>query len=141
MESDKEIGEIAAKMKTMTESLNEKLFQNPIKDVQRAILKEALELKQIIYKNINELSKQESIPQVVSACNSEEYNTVKTALEHKQYQVERLKEAFNEYEKKTEDELGSLKVENEKLKYRIKILLRELEATNNKTTNIVYSIE
>lgn len=132
MEGDKEIEEMAEKMKIMTESLNEKLFQNPIKEVQQTMLKEALELKQIILKNINELSKEEPISKIVSSCNTEEYNTVKTSLDHKIYQVERLKDAFNQYEQKTENELSELRVENEKLKYRINILLRELEAKDNK---------
>ena len=51
--------------------------------------------------------------------NNEEINDLKTALEHKTYQVEILKKEFTKYEEKAEEQIDNLKTENAKLKYRI----------------------
>jgi hypothetical protein len=52
---------------------------------------------------------------------------LKTALEHKNYQVEILKKEFMKYENKAEEQISELKTENAKLKYRINILLKTIE--------------
>ena len=54
------------------------------------------------------------------------------ALEHKTYQVEILKKSFTEYEDKVEDQINNLKNENDKLKYRIHILLKTIDELENK---------
>ena len=57
---------------------------------------------------------------------------IKTALEHKTYQVEILKKEFTKYEEKAEEQIENLKTENSKLKYRINILLKTIEELENK---------
>ena len=57
---------------------------------------------------------------------------MKTALEHKSYQVEILKKEFTKYEDKAEEQINNLKTENAKLKYRINILLKTIEDLEKK---------
>ena len=63
---------------------------------------------------------------------SEEINDLKTALEHKTYQVEILKKEFTKYEEKAEEQIDNLKIENAKLKYRIQILLKTIDELEKK---------
>ena len=63
---------------------------------------------------------------------SEEINDLKTALEHKNYQVEILKKEFTKYEEKAETQIDNLKSENAKLKYRIQILLKTIDELEKK---------
>ena len=63
---------------------------------------------------------------------NEEMNDLKTSLEHKKYQVEILKREFNNYEQKSEEIIGNLKTENDKLKYRIKMLLNTISELENR---------
>ena len=59
-------------------------------------------------------------------------NDLKTTLEHKKYQVEILKREFNNYEQKSEEIIGNLKTENDKLNYRIKMLLNTISELENR---------
>ncbi len=134
MES-KEIEDMTLKMNKMDEILNKNIFHNPIKNSNEKIRKELLELKETLRKNINELSKQISygnITNLSSTNNNEEIRELKTALEHKTYQVEILKKEFSKYEEKAEEQISNLKTENEKLKYRIQILLKTIDELENK---------
>jgi molecular chaperone GrpE (heat shock protein) len=63
---------------------------------------------------------------------TEEVQDLKTALEHKTYQVEILKKEFTKYEDKAEEQIENLKTENAKLKYRINILLKTIEDLEKK---------
>ena len=134
MES-KEIEEITAKMNAMDEILKKNIFNNPVKEANEKIRKELLEFKEIFKKNLSELSKQVEggkIKSKTDAGNSEEINDLKTALEHKTYQVEILKKEFTKYEDKAEEQIENLKNENAKLKYRIHILLNTIDELENK---------
>ena len=134
MES-KEIEEITAKMNTMDEILKKNIFNNPVKEANEKIRKELLEFKEIFKKNLSELSKQVEGGKIKSntdAGNSEEINDLKTALEHKTYQVEILKKEFTKYEDKAEEQIENLKNENAKLKYRIHILLNTIDELEKK---------
>ena len=134
MES-KEIEDMTSKMNKMDEILNKNIFNNPIKESNEKIRKELLEFKEILKKNIGELSKQIShgnITNTSSTDNNEEIKDLKVALEHKTYQVEILKKEFTKYEEKAEEQISNLKVENDKLKYRIHILLKTIEELENK---------
>ena len=129
MES-KEIEEITSKMNKMDEILNKNIFNNPIKESNKKIRKELLEFKEIFKKNMADLSKQiegGKIKTNISGDNNEEMNDLKTALEHKTYQVEILKKEFTKYEEKAEEQIENLKNENAKLKYRIHILLNTID--------------
>ena len=129
MES-KEIEEITSKMNKMDEILNKNIFNNPIKESNEKIRKELLEFKEIFKKNLADLSKQVKggkIKANISGNNNEEMNELKTALEHKTYQVEILKKEFTKYEEKAEEQIENLKNENAKLKYRIHILLNTID--------------
>ena len=134
MES-KEIDELTSKMNKMDEVLNKKLFNNPIQESNEKIRKELLEFKEILKKNIIDLSNKLSVGGIKNcstAENSEEINDLKVALEHKTYQVEILKKEFTKYENKAEEQIENLKNENSKLKYRIHILLKTIEELENK---------
>ena len=134
MES-KEIEEITAKMNTMDEILKKNIFNNPVKEANEKIRKELLEFKEIFKKNLSDLSKQVEggkIKSNINTGNSEEINDLKTALEHKTYQVEILKKEFTKYEDKAEEQIENLKNENAKLKYRIHILLNTIDELENK---------
>ena len=134
----KEIEEITSKMNKMDEILKKNIFNNPVKESNEKIRKELLEFKEIFKKNLSDLAKQVEggkIKSNTSADNNEEMNDLKTALEHKTYQVEILKKEFTKYEEKAEEQIENLKNENAKLKYRIHILLNtidELEKGKNK---------
>ena len=134
MES-KEIEEITAKMNKMDEILKKNIFNNPVKEANEKVRKELLEFKEIFKKNLSELSKQVEGGKIKSntdAGNSEEINDLKTALEHKTYQVEILKKEFTKYEDKAEEQIENLKNENAKLKYRIHILLNTIDELEKK---------
>ena len=134
MES-KEIEEITSKMNKMDEILNKNIFNNPIKESNEKIRKELLEFKEILKKNITDLSNKLSVGGIKNCStteNSEEINDLKVALEHKTYQVEILKKEFTKYENKAEEQIENLKNENSKLKYRIHILLKTIEELENK---------
>ena len=134
----KEIEELTSKMNKMDEILKKNIFNNPVKESNEKIRKELLEFKEIFKKNLSDLAKQVEggkIKTNKSTDNNEEMNDLKTALEHKTYQVEILKKEFTKYEEKAEEQIENLKNENAKLKYRIHILLNtidELEKGNNK---------
>ena len=66
----------------------------------------------------------------------EEINDLKTALEHKNYQVEILKKEFTKYEEKAEEQIDNLKNENAKLKYRIQILLKTIDELEKRDKRI-----
>ena len=122
-------------MNTMDEILKKNIFNNPVKEANEKIRKELLEFKEIFKKNLSELSKQVEGGKIKSntdAGNSEEINDLKTALEHKTYQVEILKKEFTKYEDKAEEQIENLKNENAKLKYRIHILLNTIDELENK---------
>ena len=130
-----EISEMTSKMNKMDDILNKNIFNNPIKEANEKIRKELIEFKKIFSKNLEELSKkieggniQANIPKE----NNEEINDLKTALEHKTYQVEILKKEFTKYEEKAEEQIDNLKTENAKLKYRINILLKTIEDLEKK---------
>ena len=134
MES-KEIEEITAKMNTMDEILKKNIFNNHVKEANEKIRKELLEFKEIFKKNLSDLSKQVEggkIKSNINTGNSEEINDLKTALEHKTYQVEILKKEFTKYEDKAEEQIENLKNENAKLKYRIHILLNTIDELEKK---------
>ena len=128
-----EIAEMASKMQKMDEMLNKEVFNNPIKDVQEKMRQELLEFKKIFLKNISELSKELNNNKASFGTSSEEVTDLKTALAHKQYQVEILKREFTNYENKTEEEINSVKTENAKWKYRISILLNTIEELEKKS--------
>ena len=136
MES-KEIEEISTKMNKKDEILQKNIFNNPIKEANEKLRKEFLEFKEILKKNISDLSKQVKTGNIQTnktTESNEEINDLKIALEHKTYQVEILKKEFSKYEEKAETQIDNLKVENAKLKYRIQILLNtinELEKKEN----------
>ncbi len=130
-----EISEMTSKMNKMDEILNKNIFNNPIKEANEKIRKELIEFKKIFSKNLEDLSKkieggniQANIPKE----SNEEINDLKTALEHKTYQVEILKKEFTKYEEKAEEQIDNLKTENAKLKYRINILLKTIEDLEKK---------
>ena len=126
----KEIEEITSQMNKMDEILKKNIFNNPVKESNEKIRKELLEFKEIFKKNLSDLAKQVEggkIKSNTSADNNEEMNDLKTALEHKTYQVEILKKEFTKYEEKAEEQIENLKNENAKLKYRIHILLNTID--------------
>ena len=130
-----EISEMTSKMNKMDEIFNKNIFNNPIKEANEKIRKELIEFKKIFSKNLEELSQkieggniQTNIPKE----SNEEINDLKTALEHKTYQVEILKKEFTKYEEKAEEQIDNLKTENAKLKYRINILLKTIEDLEKK---------
>ena len=126
----KEVEELITKMNKMDEILKKNIFNNPVKESNEKIRKELLEFKEIFKKNLAELSKQVkggNIKTNIAAESNEEINDIKTALEHKTYQVEILKKEFTKYEEKAEEQIENLKNENAKLKYRIHILLNTIE--------------
>jgi hypothetical protein len=130
---DTQIEEISKKMKEMDEIMNKNIFGNPIKNVQKEMQNKLLEFKKIFIKNLQELSnklgnlKNNDNNDNVNKEDDEEITDLKTALEHKKYQVEILKKEFTKYEERTEEEINDLKTENQKLKYRISILLKTIE--------------
>ena len=126
----KEVEELTTKMNKMDEILKKNIFNNPVKESNEKIRKELLEFKEIFKKNLAELSKQVkggNIKTNIATESNEEINDIKTALEHKTYQVEILKKEFTKYEEKAEEQIENLKNENAKLKYRIHILLNTIE--------------
>ena len=125
------------KMEKMDELLNKDLFSNPVKEVQKKMQCDLLEFKKIFQKNLLELNEQMSKNNFASGKNNiqvsnEEIDDLKTSLEHKKYQVEILKREFGNYEKKSEETIQNLKIENDKLKYRIKMLLNTINELENK---------
>ena len=125
------------KMEKMDELLNQNLFSNPVKEVQKKMQHDLLEFKKNFKKNLLELNEQMNKNNLGGGINkievsNEEIDDLKTALEHKKYQVEILKREFGNYEKKSEDEIQNLKIENDKLKYRIKMLLNTINELENK---------
>ena len=125
-----EISEMTAKMNKMDEILNKNIFNNPIKEANEKVRLELLEFKKIFSKNLEELSKKiegGNIKANINKQSNEEIDDLKTALEHKTYQVEILKKEFTKYEEKAEEQIDNLKTENAKLKYRINILLKTIE--------------
>ena len=134
MES-KEIEEITSKMNKMDEILKKNIFNNPVKESNEKIRKELLEFKEIFKKNLADLAKHVeggTIKTNINTGNSEEINDLKTALEHKTYQVEILKKEFDKYEEKAEEQIENLKTKNAKLKYRIHILLNTIDELEKK---------
>ena len=130
-----EILEMNSKMNKMDEILNKNIFNNPIKEANEKMRKELLEFKKIFSKNLEELSKKiegGNIKANITKESNEEVNDLKTALEHKSYQVEILKKEFTKYEEKAEEQIDNLKTENAKLKYRINILLKTIEDLEKK---------
>ena len=130
-----EIEEMTNKMNKMDEVLNKNIFNNPIKESNEKIRKELLEFKKIFSKNLEELSKKiegGNIQTNNTKESTEEVQDLKTALEHKTYQVEILKKEFTKYEDKAEEQIENLKTENAKLKYRINILLKTIEDLEKK---------
>ena len=104
----KEVEEITNKMNKMDEILKKNIFNNPIKESNEKIRKDLLEFKEIFKKNLAELAKQVkggNIKANVATESSEEINDLKTALEHKNYQVEILKKEFTKYEEKAETQI------------------------------------
>ena len=131
----KEVEEITNKMNKMDEILKKNIFNNPIKESNEKIRKDLLEFKEIFKKNLAELAKQVkggNIKANVATESNEEINDLKTALEHKNYQVEILKKEFTKYEEKAETQIDNLKTENAKLKYRIHILLKTIDELEKK---------
>ena len=131
----KEIEEINSKMAKMDEILNKNIFNNPVKEANEKIRKELLEFKEIFKKNLFDLSKQIKTGNIQSNNkpeSNEEINDLKTALEHKTYQVEILKKEFTKYEEKAEAQIDNLKTENAKMKYRINILLNTIDELEKK---------
>ena len=125
-----EIEEMTNKMNKMDEILKKNIFNNPVKEANEKIRKELLEFKEIFKKNLEDFSKKVEggkISTNISKESNEEINDLKTALEHKIYQVEILKKEFTKYEEKAEEQIENLKTENSKLKYRINILLKTIE--------------
>ena len=139
---DTQIEEISKKMKEMDELLNKNMFNNPLKNFQKEIQSQLLEFKKIFIKNLLDLSNKignlntntiKNNNDNVNKEGDDEITDLKTALEHKKYQVEILKKEFTKYEEASEEEINDLKTENQKLKYRISILLKTIsELENNK---------
>ena len=130
-----EIEEMTNKMNQMDEILKKNIFNNPVKEANEKIRKELLEFKDIFKRNLEDFSKKVEggkINSNISKENNEEINDLKTALEHKNYQVEILKKEFTKYEEKAEEQIENLKTENSKLKYRINILLKTIEELEKK---------
>ena len=124
-------------MQKMDEILNKDLFNNPVKEVQKKMQNDLLEFKRIFQKNLKELNDEMSKNNFIVGdknieVSNEEMNDLKTSLEHKKYQVEILKREFNNYEQKSEEIIGNLKTENDKLKYRIKMLLNTISELENR---------
>ena len=108
---------------------NEQLHHNQNEEIKD------LEDKEIFKKNVAELAKQVeggNIKSINTNESSEEMNDLRTALEHKNYQVEILKKEFTKYEEKAEEQIENLKTENAKLKYRIHILLNTIDELEKK---------
>ena len=125
-----EIEEMTNKMNKMDEILKKNIFNNPVKEANEKIRKELLEFKDIFKRNLEDFSKKVEGGKIntnISKESNEEINDLKTALEHKNYQVEILKKEFTKYEEKAEEQIENLKTENSKLKYRINILLKTIE--------------
>ena len=125
-----EIEELTDKMNKMDEILQKNIFNNPVKEANEKIRKELLEFKEIFKKNLEEFSQkieEGKINTNMTRESNEEINDLKTALEHKNYQVEILKKEFSKYEEKAEEQIENLKTENAKLKYRINILLKTID--------------
>ena len=138
---EEDIKEMSEKMQKMDEILNKDLFNNPVKEVQKKMQNDLLEFKRIFQKNLKELNDEMSKNNFIVGdknieVSNEEMNDLKTSLEHKKYQVEILKREFNNYEQKSEEIIGNLKTENDKLKYRIKMLLNQKIKNNNKIKNL-----
>ena len=124
-------------MQKMDEILNKDLFNNPVKEVQKKMQNDLLEFKRIFQKNLKDLNDEMSKNNFIVGdknieVSNEEMNDLKTSLEHKKYQVEILKREFNNYEQKSEEIIGNLKTENDKLKYRIKMLLNTISELENR---------
>ena len=131
----KEVQEITTKMNKMDEILKKNIFNNPVKEANEKIRKELLEFKDIFKRNLEDFSKKVEGGKIntnISKESNEEINDLKTALEHKNYQVEILKKEFTKYEEKAEEQIENLKTENSKLKYRINILLKTIEELEKK---------
>ena len=129
--------EMIEKMQKMDEILNKDLFNNPVKEVQKKMQNDLLEFKKIFQKKLKELNDEMSKNNFIVGdknieVSNEEMNDLKTSLEHKKYQVEILKREFNNYEQKSEEIIGNLKTENDKLKYRIKMLLNTISELENR---------
>ena len=134
---EEDIKEMSEKMQKMDEILNKDLFNNPVKEVQKKMQNDLLEFKRIFQKNLKELNDGMSKNNFIVGdknieVSNEEMNDLKTSLEHKKYQVEILKREFNNYEQKSEEIIGNLKTENDKLKYRIKMLLNTISELENR---------
>ena len=135
---DTQIEEISKKMKEMDELLNKNMFNNPIKNIQKEFQNQLLEFKKLFIKNLLDLSNKignlnsNNNNDKINKEDDEEITDLKTALEHKKYQVEILKKEFTKYEENTEQEISDLKTENQKLKYRISILLKTIDELENK---------
>ena len=130
-----EIEEITSKMNKIDEILKKNIFNNPVKEANEKIRKELLEFKDIFKKNLEDFSKKVEGGKIntnIYKETNEEINDLKTALEHKNYQVEILKKEFTKYEEKAEEQIENLKTENSKLKYRINILLKTIEELEKK---------
>ena len=130
-----EIEEMTTKMNKMDEILKKNIFNNPVKEANEKIRKELLEFKDIFKRNLEDFSKKVEGGKIntnISKESNEEINDLKTALEHKNYQVEILKKEFTKYEEKAEEQIENLKTENSKLKYRINILLKTIEELEKK---------
>ena len=130
-----EIEEMTNKMNKMDEILKKNIFNNPVKEANEKIRKELLEFKDIFKRNLEDFSKKVERGKIntnISKESNEEINDLKTALEHKNYQVEILKKEFTKYEEKAEEQIENLKTENSKLKYRINILLKTIEELEKK---------
>ena len=130
-----EIEELTTKMNKMDEILNKNLFNNPVKEANEKIRKELLEFKSIFKKNLDDFTKKVEAGKInakISKESSQEVDDLKTALEHKIYQVEILKKEFTKYEEKAEEQIDNLKTENAKLKYRIHILLKTIDELEKK---------
>ena len=130
-----EIEEMTNKMNKMDEILKKNIFNNPVKEANEKIRKELLEFKDIFKRNLEDFSKKVEGGKIntnISKQSNEEINDLKTALEHKNYQVEILKKEFTKYEEKAEEQIENLKTENSKLKYRINILLKTIDELEKK---------
>ena len=130
-----EIEEMTNKMNKMDEILKKNIFNNPVKEANEKIRKELLEFKDIFKRNLEDFSKKVEGGKIntnISKESNEEINDLKTALEHKNYQVEILKKEFTKYEEKAEEQIENLKTENSKLKYRINILLKTIDELEKK---------
>ncbi len=112
-----------------------KINNKQVKEANEKIRKELLEFKDIFKRNLEDFSKKVEGGKIntnISKESNEEINDLKTALEHKNYQVEILKKEFTKYEEKAEEQIENLKTENSKLKYRINILLKTIEELEKK---------